>query len=112
MIENFLVDDTRNPRAYILLLYHLKYDPYVYQQEVDSFYKHNYYQAPDPAEIYSFANIRMKPIDWVNVPKENTIIIGDRLSVSENQQQEHNLTKTNEFKDSWGNVIFEVYEKN
>jgi hypothetical protein len=34
--ENYLLDDTRNPRAYVLLLYHLRYPPEEYHKEVDS----------------------------------------------------------------------------
>lgn len=108
--KNFLIDHTRNPRAYILLLYHLKYDPAKYQKEVDSFYKENYYKAPDPAQSYKFSNIEVRSIDWKIDPKQNCIIIGDPLSISSNQAEEHNLIKVNEFKDLSGNIIFEAFE--
>ena len=110
--EFFLLDDARNPRAYILLLYHLKYNPEEYHKEVDPFYKNNYYSAPIPATYYHFSNVDVRQIDWKEDPKKDLTIIGDPLSISEQQAIEHNLTKVSEFKNPSMNTIFEVHETN
>ncbi|MEJ2347668.1 MAG: hypothetical protein P8Y17_00505 [Patescibacteria group bacterium] len=107
--EKFLLDDTRNPRAYILLLYRLKYDPETYQKELDPFYRDNYYSAPPPATYYHFSNIEVRAIDWKEDPRRKLTIIGDPLSISEQQAEEHNLVKVAEIKDPLMNVIFEIY---
>ena len=110
--EKFLLDDARNPRAYILLLYHLKYSPLEYQKEVDPFYRNEYYSAPPPATYYHFSNVEVRQINWKEDPKKDLTIIGDTLSISEEQAGEHNLSKVAEFKDPSMNTIFEVYETN
>jgi len=108
--DAFLLDDTRNPRSYILLLYHLRYPPAKYHQEVDPFYRNNYYKAPDPATTYRFSNVEVRSLDWEKDPKRDMIIIGDPLVVSEQQMEEHKLTKIEEFDDPLGNVIFQAYK--
>jgi hypothetical protein len=107
--SDFVFDDTRNPRAYILLLYFLGVSPIEYQKEVSSDYKKNYYAAPPPAVSYHFANVTVRPIDWKKDTTKGTFIIGDGLSVSETQAQEHHLTKAAEFMDLSGDTIFAVF---
>lgn len=110
--QEFLLENPRNPRAYILLLYHLKYSPMKYQRQVDPFYRNNYYSAPPPVTDYYFSNIKVRQIDWQEDPKKDLIIIGDPLSISEQQAKEHNLTKVFEFEDPLMNTIFVVHETN
>lgn len=110
--KKFLLDNTRNPRAYILLLYHLRYTPVKYHQEVGPFYRNNYYKAPDPATNYRFSNVEVRQLDWEIDPKKDIIIIGDTLTISEQQMREHKLTKVTEFKDPSDNTIFEAYQTN
>jgi hypothetical protein len=108
--DTFLLDDTRNPRAYILLLYHLSYPPEKYHKEVDAFYRNNYYKAPDPATSYRFSNVEVRSLDWEKDSKRDMIIIGDPLVISEQQMKEHNLAKIKEFDDPLGNVIFQAFK--
>lgn len=107
--KKFLLDDSRNPRAYILLLYHLKYSPAIYQNEVGEYYRNNYYSAPDPALVYKFSNIEVRKIDWEKDSKKELVIIGDEFSISENQQKEHNLEMIKQISDPLGNTIFKIY---
>lgn len=110
--QKFLLDDTRNPRAYSLLLYYLKVPPQNYQDQVDPYYKNNYYSAPDPAKVYKFANVEVRSIDWENDPNKNLFIIGDGLTVSVPQMQEHKLIKLREIKDHFSNTVFIIYRTN
>lgn len=107
--KQFLLDDTRNPRAYILLLYHLKYPPTLYQNEVSDLYRKNYYSAPDPALVYSFSNIEVRKIDWEKDSGQDLVIIGDEYSISESQQKQHNLKLIEQISDPLGNTVFKIY---
>lgn len=107
--SEFLVDSTRNPRAYILLLYHMDISPKEYQMDVDSIYRDKYYKALPPALEYKFANVLVRPIDWAYDSTRDTYIIGDHLSVSSDQAVEHGLAKIKDFHDPFGNTIFSVF---
>ena len=108
--EKFLVDDTRNPRTYILLLYFLKVPPDEYQKEVDPYYRNNYYSALPMANYFHFVNVEVRSIDWEKDPQRDLTIIGDDLAVSEGQMKEHGLAKVTEFKDPLMNTIFKIYK--
>jgi 4-amino-4-deoxy-L-arabinose transferase-like glycosyltransferase len=108
--EKFVIDNSRNPRNYILLLYYLKYPPLLYQNEVPEIYKNNYYQSLPPETSYKFSNIEIRPIDWENDSYIDQIIIGDQLTISETQAKEHFLKKVNEIYDFFNNPIFVVYK--
>ena len=110
--EQIVFDSSRNPRAYILLLYHMNVPPQTYQKEVDSYYRENYYSAPPPSDDYKFLNVEIHSLNWQTDLKPNTIIIGDNLSVSEDQAKEHNLSKLKDFYDEDGNIIFEAFGTN
>ena len=110
--RKFLIDNSRNPRVYIELLYFMNYPPQKYQSEVSSIYRDNYYLAPKQDFKYNFANIEVKEIDWKSDPCEEKIIVGDYLSVSESQAKEHILTKIYKINDVFGNPLFLFYETN
>lgn len=110
--QKFLIDDTRNPRAYILFLYFLKVDPGEYQEKLNPVYRDNYYKALSMADSFSFRNVEVRQIDWREDPKRDIFIIGDDLAVSDSQIKEHGLTQITEFKDPLMNTIFKVYKTN
>ena len=107
--KKYIIDNTRNPRLYILLLYFLRYPPDIYQKEVDKFYLVNYYKSPPPVFQNSFGNIEVRPIDWSKDPLEKAILIGDPLAISEGQQKEHSLSKIHAIKDVFGDNLFVIY---
>ena len=80
--KHFIVDNTRNPRIYILLLYYLKYDPQKFHQEIGESWSQNYYQNTNFISNISFANIEVRPVNANDFKNKNNIIIGDDLTVS------------------------------
>jgi 4-amino-4-deoxy-L-arabinose transferase-like glycosyltransferase len=110
--ENFVVDNSRDPGNYILLLYYLRYPPQKYQMEVDARYKNNYYRLLPPEDSYKFSNVEVRVIDWRNDSFKDQIIIGDPLSVSESQEKDHYLQKVHEINNPLGNTIFNFYKTN
>lgn len=104
--EHFVVDDMRNPRLYIELLYYLQYPPAKYQQEVDPYYREHYYQAPPQMPQYKFANVEVRPVDWKYDIVKNQIIIGDPLTISEKQAKDHCFIKVYELKDKLDKPTF------
>ena len=89
--NHYLIDNSRNPRAYILLLYYLRYPPKVYQGEVDKYYLNNYYNSPGPVFDNRFGNVEVRSLNWEADPLVDQVIIGDSLTVSEGQAIEHGL---------------------
>lgn len=108
--KRIVVDDTRNPRAYVLLLYHLRYLPEEYQKEVDSYFREHYWQAPEPTDNYHFGNVEVRPVDWEKDTELGLVIVGDSLLVSESQAREHGLVELKEITDQKGEVFFKIYE--
>jgi hypothetical protein len=108
--QSFLFDNRQNPRAYILFLYFMKVAPALYQNEVDSYYRDNYYKAPPPADSYKFQNVEVRGIDWEHDPQKDLVLIGDPLTISDDQAREHNLTKISGIKDTQNNVIFNMFK--
>ena len=108
--KKIIVDGTRNPRAYTLLLYHLRYLPEKYQMEVDPYFRENYWQAPTPLDSYYFGNVEVRPVDWEKDTRQGLLIVGDALTISESQAAEHGLIKLEEIIGPKGEVFFEIYE--
>ena len=109
---NFVIDNTRNPRNYILLLYFLDYPPSIYQKEVNPIYKVDYYRSLPPETSYKFSNIEVRGIDWEKDPCIKQVLAGDKLSISEDQAKEHELEKVYELKDQQERIIFQGYKTN
>jgi hypothetical protein len=107
--DKYLLDDTRNPRAYILLLYHLRYSPEKYHQEVDPFYRNNYYKAHNPATYYKLGNVEVRSLDWEKDTGRGLTLIGDPLTISDQQAKEHGLVFLKDILDPKGAVIFKIY---
>lgn len=110
--RQYLIDNSRNPRNYILLLYYLDYSPEIYQSEVDEKYKVDYYKSLPPEDNYKFSNIEVRTISWEKDPCIKQVFFGDYLSVSETQMKEHKLDKIIEIKDQNGNIVFIGYQTN
>lgn len=89
--EKFVIDNTRNNSNYSLMLFHLKYPPILYQQELGNYISKNYYSAPLAAKTYSFGNLQFHPVDWQSDFCQSDFIIGDELSVSLDQVRDYHL---------------------
>ena len=110
--EHFLVDNSRNPRNYILLLYYLRYPPHIYQNEVDTKYKTDYYRSLPTENNYKFSNIEVREINWEKDSYIDQIIVGDPLSISSSQANEHFLDKIYEINDPKNNPLLIFYRTN
>lgn len=84
--KKYLIDNTRNPRNYILPLF---YRQYQYRK-----YLPNYYSAQKTTDIYKYYNLTFKPLDWAEDLSKFDYIVSDGLSISNDQATEHKLTKT------------------
>lgn len=82
--QNFLVDNTRNPRNYIL--------PLFYSQRLHHFPLNNYFSAPHTEDIYHYDNLTFKKINWEEV-SDYDFLVADPLSVSTQQATDHHLRK-------------------
>lgn len=107
--NRYQIDNSRNPRNYILLLYFLDYPPSKYQNEVDDKYKTNYYRSLPPENKYKFSNIEVKEIDWEKDFCVKKVFIGDSLSLSEDQAKDHNLSKLFQIDFFEGTPVFVGY---
>lgn len=81
--KHFIIDNSRNSREYILLLYYLKYNPQKFHQEIGDYWSKNYYQNHNYLSNVSFSNIEVRPITANDFTNKNNIIIGDELTISE-----------------------------
>jgi len=110
--EQFLIDQSRIKPAYIELAFFLKLDPAIIQTSVDPEITNHYYENVVFDNSYSFAQITTRNIVWEKDIYQEQIIVGDNLTVSENQAKEHFLTKVFEIKDPVGEIIFVGYKTN
>lgn len=108
--KHFVVDNSRTV-SYIELLYFLKYSPEKYLQENKMFGK-NYYQDISFNGDRLISNIEVRPIKWKEDVCKDQILVGDGLSISEDQAKEHFLNKVFEIKDVYRQIILQAYETN
>lgn len=98
----YLIDNSRNPRNYILPLYYLKLT-----------YKYNindYYSAPILSDHYSYDNMIFKPISWGDDLLKINYIVSDGLSVSIDQAKDHNLKKIKSIITPINETALEIFE--
>jgi len=105
---NFVIDQVRMKPVYIELAFYQKYFPAELQKVVDQKISQNYYWQTTFNSEYDFANIETRSITWDDVSKEQ-ILVGDELSISPSQAEEHSLKKAFEIKDPLDNLIFIGY---
>ena len=114
--EKFLIDQSERIRAqnpaYIQLVFHLKLPPEELQKGVDQSIKENYYTDPKFDQEYNFANIEIRPIYWEKDIYKEQILVGDEISISTKQVQEHSLTKIFEIRDPIDQIIFQGFKTN
>jgi len=102
--KQYLIDNTRNPRNYILPLFYLKLP---YQNKIK-----NYYSAPNITDIYSYQNMTFKPINWGDDLSKYDYVVSDGLSVSESQAKDHNLVKIKTIITPINETALEIFKVN
>lgn len=110
--EWFVIDQTRIKPAYIQLTFFLQYPPEEFQARVDKNIKDNYYTKTEFDPHYKFANIETRNIDWEEDIYKKQILVGDELTISPGQADEHFLDKVFEIKDPLENIVFVGFETN
>ncbi|MFZ2153372.1 MAG: hypothetical protein WAV41_04995 [Microgenomates group bacterium] len=99
--KKFLIDNTRNPRTYILPLF---YNQYVYKRQID-----NYYSAPVLEDKYSYSNLTFEPLVWGDI-NQYDYIVSDGLSISPDQALEHHLTSVQKIMSPDNAMVLEIYK--
>lgn len=110
--EWFVIDQTRIKPAYIQLAFFLQYPPEEFQARVDQSIKDDYYTKTEFDSHYKFANIETRNIDWEEDIYRKQILVGDELTISSRQAEEHFLDKVFEIKDPLENIVFVGFETN
>ncbi len=101
--SNFFIDNTRNPRNYILPLFYSKID---YQKTVS-----NYYSVPQISDYYQYSNATFDKLDWSQDLSNYKYLVSDGLSISEAQAREHKLTKIKTIVTPTNDVALEIYQR-
>jgi hypothetical protein len=108
----FVIDNSRNVRNYMLPLFYLHYPPKELQETASKLELANYYYSGDPSNNHKYANMEFRPINWVTDPCQEEIMVGDELSISSDQAAEHKLTKAGEVKNRTGKTLLQWYHTN
>lgn len=107
-----LVDlSERNIASGLKLAYYLDFSPVRFQKEIGVGYLDDYYTGYDTEKTYTLDNIEIRPINWIKDVFTKQLIIGDSLSISENQAREHKFilkSKIDKLSGGGGNIY--IYE--
>ena len=110
--EHYLIDQARIQIPYVELAFFLKIPPEEFQRSVDPSIKIHYYEGLAFDPNFKFANVEMRVIQWEKDIYVNQVLVGDSLTISSKQAEEHFLEKVIEIKDPFGEVLFQGYKTN
>lgn len=109
--SKIIIDNSRDQAIYSPIIFYLQYPPDKFQQQFSSVAK-DYYNNPTFRSTVSFGNAITRPINWESDPLTEAFLIGDSLSISEDQAVEHFLSFVCSIKDKTDKVHFNVYKTN
>lgn len=101
-----IVVDNARGEIYSQILFFTQADPKNYQEINFEVNRDDYYTNMDRNEIKQINNITVKPIKWEEDIYKEKILVGDAMSISEEQINEHCLTVVFEVKDKEEKIIF------
>ncbi len=101
-----IVVDNARGEIYSQILFFTQADPKKYQEENFEVTDKNYYTNMERIKSKQINNISVRSINWEKDIYKNQILVGDILSISEEQIAEHCLTVLFEVKDKEGKIIF------
>lgn len=107
-----IIVDTARQGPHIELLFFLKYDPVEYQKNNFEVTTEEYYTKMSRRSTWDLGNIKIQPINWKNDLAKKQYLIGDRLAISDEQIEEHNLTLIKDIFYPDGVVAFRIVETN
>jgi len=102
-----VVDNSRF-EPYSQFLFFLKYDPEKYQKENQEVLLSEYYTNMNRNKTKKIGNIVTRPISWEKDPLVEQYLIGDGLSISRQQIDEHKLVLVKEILYPDRNVAFRI----
>lgn len=106
-----VVDNSRVAPSYILLAFYLAVPSREIQSQFDSPWVSHYYSHPEFVSPH-LGQIYFHPIDWSVDTYKPQLLVGDALSVSQNQIKEHYLHQTATISDINGQPILFIYQTN
>ncbi|OGM22630.1 hypothetical protein A2961_03515 [Candidatus Woesebacteria bacterium RIFCSPLOWO2_01_FULL_39_21] len=109
---HFVIDQGRLKTAYATIAYFTKIDPVIFQKSTGDTIKNNYYSALPYNHNYYFANVELRPLNWESDIYKDQILVGDTLSISQGQVEEHFLKKEFEIQDPLGETLLQGFRTN
>jgi hypothetical protein len=109
MLENKslpIVIDNGRGEIYSQILFFTKFDPRKYQKNNSEVSESDYYTNMVRNRTKKINNITVREIVWKDDIKEEQILVGDNLAISNDQIKEHCLTKIFEIKALDGKIIY------
>lgn len=106
-----VVDNSRN-EPYIEILFFKKYNPEVYQSNNKEVMQAEYYSNMDRITNIQIGNITTRGINWEQDVFIEQYLVGDALSISYNQIEEHKMTLIKEIKYPDNNIAFRIVKTN
>lgn len=111
--KKVIIDLSRDPGVGVRIAYLKNYPPQKMQAQLQPQLKTPYYSStPNSDEIYTIDNLEIKPLNFADTCKDNVIMMGDYISISPKQVEEHNLKLTFEIYDLSGKVSLWGYSTN
>ncbi len=110
--EQFIIDDSRMKPVYIELAFFLKLPPKDLQKAVDQTIKNDYYMNSKWDSHYKLDQFETRAIDWRVDAYRDEYLVGDELSISQQQVKEHFLTEEFSILSPTGEIIFKGYKTN
>lgn len=108
--KKIIIDLSRDPGVGVRLAYLKNYPPLKMQDQLQPQLKTPYYSnVINTDEIYSIDNLEIKPLDFGDACKDNVIMVGDIISISPKQAEEHNLKLAFEIYNLSGKVALKGY---
>lgn len=111
--KQIIVDLSRDPGVGVRIAYLKSFSPKKVQDQLRPQLKTPYYSSlVNLEELYKIENIEVKPLSFADACKNDLLIIGDTLSISLQQAEEHNLKLEFEIQDLSGKVSLRGYSTN
>ncbi len=110
--DQFVIDQTRIKPVYSQLAFYMKFDPAEFQKSIDPRLVTNYYNNLPFSGHFTFGNIDTRGIVWESDIYRDLILVGDDLTISDKQAEEHALTQVFTINDPRGDTLFKGFKTN
>jgi hypothetical protein len=107
--QPIVVDNTRS-EPYSQLLFFLKFDPTIYQNENFEVPLNEYYTNMNRNTTKKIGTITTRPISWEQDLKDRKYLIGDSSAISDDQVDRHKLKVVKDIYFPDGSIAFRIVE--